>query len=251
MVTNALAFAALILELIIIVRGIRGRAVSSFPLFFSYVGYMFFGIAVTLAISWYWIDSYPYAYWIYYLISLLAEFAVLAEIADHAFRFFPAVRRLGHVLTVVPGILFGLVYVLPPLLVPGPRDVLVLEIVKRASVVKIGIIVVLVAGFRYFHLAVGRSVSGLLLGFSIYLATNVANFALAEEFGATLYEQVFRNLLPASFNMALMIWTVTLWRFEPVRSPAPGPAESGERGQQPVAVQLGKIDTALDRLFRR
>jgi hypothetical protein len=161
------------------------------------------------------------------------------------------VRRLGHVLTLGVGLLFGIFYVLPPLLRPQSPDVLMIDLVKRSSLVKAFIILILVAGFRYFRLPVGGNVSGLLLGFSIYVATNVANFGLLEQYGVVLYERVFTWVGPLSYLLCLTVWTVATWGLEPVRLPSSHYAETAEGTRLPVGAQLGKFETALDRLFRR
>src|SRR5580693_4346716 len=111
-----------LLEGLLIFRGAKGRSFSVFPLFYSYIAYCLCS-SFTLVLI-YQLDPplYPSAYWIFYLVSILVEFTVLAEISDQMFRPLPAIRNLGRALTLLISVILGVVYILPTIVgSPGRR----------------------------------------------------------------------------------------------------------------------------------
>lgn len=246
-----LSISCLVLELILLVRGKEGRFLSLFPFFYCYIAYMFSGSAVTLVIYRLYPQHYASAFWFHFLITLLAEFALLVEISDRVFDLFPAFRRLGRFLTLSICATFFLLYIFPPLTEPRSSSAAILDLMKRTSVTKALIIVVLLAVTRYYRVPLGRNISGMMLGFSLYLAVNVANFAVAETYGRALYARAFAIIGPLSYALCLLVWTFSLWRYEPVPRMHRELPETDERVSEPLAVQLGKLDTALTRLLRK
>ena len=116
-----ISFCALLLDGLLILRGVRGRLFKLFPLFYSYIIYAFCGTLAMYVIYWQYPLVYPSAFWIYYLVSILVEFTVLVEISDHIFLSFRAIRNLGRALTIVISVGLGLLYMLPAVLWSAAR----------------------------------------------------------------------------------------------------------------------------------
>ena len=169
-----ISFCAFLLEGLLILRGAVSGLFRLFPLFYSYIIYDFCGFVGMYLIYWRDPQVYPSAYWIYYLVSILVEFTVLVEISDQIFRPFPAIRNLGRALTIVISIALGLVYILPAILGSTHRRPALFDFALRASVTKAIILVVLFYVARHYGSELGRNVAGLMFGFSIYLAMNIA-----------------------------------------------------------------------------
>ena len=188
-----------------ILRGARTRLFRLFPLFYSYIIYIFAGSLGMYLI--YWLDprGYPPAYWIYYLLSILAEFTVLVEISDQIFRPFPAIRNLGRALTIAGSIVLGLIYILPAILSSAGRRPALFDFALRASVTKAIILVVLFQVARHYGAELGRNVSGLMIGFSIYLAMWAVTAGGAKVFGSTLFsDRLFGLWRP--YRQRCLIW---------------------------------------------
>jgi len=239
------------LEALLVVRAARGRFVSRFPLFYSYIGFVFLwsvtGVGVLLIFP----DGYATFYWFYYLMVVLAEFAVLVEISDHLFRSYSAIRLLGRTLAIgIPAVLV-IAYVLPALLQASKLDVALLEFGRRISVTKAVVAIVLLFVARHYRVPLGRNISGMLLGFAFYLAISIADFSAAREFGKSLYADVTRVLFPLSYTVCLLVWNVALWRYEPVLPINRKIFAKDEGSTESLSYQLGRFNTALTRLFRR
>ncbi len=246
-------FAALyVLCLILLARAVRGRFASKFPLFYGYILYLLLSGIITNAQYIWWPVAYRTGAWLRLLLSFIAEFAVIAEVSDHIFNPYPAIRRLGRFLVMTVSLAFFFLYILPPFLgLRSSSEAVIIDLAKRSSLAKAALIIILLAAIRYYRLPLGANISGLLLGFSVYLATGVANYALLERFGWPLYGLAFGYLGSLSFTLGLAVWTVAMWRYRPVLPAARRLPGTAEGFSDRLSDQLGKANTALVRLLGR
>lgn len=246
--TLFLGLLSLLLEGIIIWRARAGKFLSRFPLFYSYLMLVFMGSAGAYAARWLSPRYYEGSFWIFFMVTLVAEFAVLVEISDHIFNSYPAVRSLGRMLTGAISIGFFVFYIVPALAVPGSPGGHVAELVKRSSVTKAVIIVCLLAVARSFDLPMNTNTSGMMVGLGLYLSSNIVNFELAARLNRAQYGSTFAIVGPVSYTLCLLVWTVALWRYEPAvifsREARPGDATL-------VPDLLGRFNNSLSRLLRK
>lgn len=225
--------------------------ISQFPLFYSYLVYVFVGSSVAILIYWSRPSLYPTCYWLYFLVCLLAEFAVLIEISDHMFARFPAIRRLGRILAISIATASFLVYIIPSLFKAKSSSSALLDFSMRTSLAKGMIIIALLVAARSYRLPLGRNVAGLLLGFGLYVGVNIANYAAAQGFGRTLYAGVLSVMYPLAYTLCLFVWTVAMWRFQPVQQPSLRTSEPSARAGDELADQLGRLNNSLGKLLRK
>ena len=126
-----------------------------------------------------------------------------------------------------------------------------LDLVKRSSLTKAFLIIVLLGAARLYRLPLGKNVSGMMLGFATYLAINIANIVLAERYGSAGYAGIFGLVGPVSFILALAIWNVALWQYEPVSPEGRGLERSAGNMAEPVSNRLERYDSELTRFFRK
>jgi hypothetical protein len=247
---DAALFVQFVFGFTILVRMIQQGCVSRFPFFHSYLVYFLATGVVDVCVFAWAPQQYPTFFWIKFFTLVIAEFALLLEIGDHIFRPYAAIRKLGRLITAGITFLFSIVYILPPLIEARPTSIAILDLVKRSALTKGVIIVALLGMARFYRVRLGRNVAGLVLGFAAYMAINTANFALAESYGRELYGPIFSTVGPLSQTLCVLIWTMALWRFEPVFQPAREIA-TDRVVSEPLPDRLGKFNTALTRLFRK
>lgn len=223
------------------------HVIGRFPLFYSYIGYGLCGSVVMYLIYWFRHDSYPYAFWLYFLLSIVVEFAVLVEISDHLFEPFPAIRQLGRALTIIISFGFGLVYILPAILYSHGRHSALLGFALRASLTKAVILAALLLAAHHYGLKLGRNVAGLILGFSIYLGVNIANFA-ADQFFYHLYDGVLWVMTPLAYTLCLTVWLVALWDFAPAPTESTMSPGSG-RDSEALTFELARFNNELSKFL--
>jgi hypothetical protein len=231
-------------------RAISSKSLKQFPLFFSYVTYVFCGSILLYGVHWLDPLAYPPLYWLYFLVSILVEFSVLVEISDHIFKNLPALRHLGRAITIVISAVLALFYILPVILWSLDRPPALLGFALRASVTKVIVLAVLFLVARHYRLELGKNVAGLMLGFSIYLGVNVANLAASVAYGFTLYNKVLWIMSPMAFTLCLLVWTIALWNLVPepngsIVSPV------GGRDSKVMALELARFNNVLSKLIEK
>ncbi len=231
-------------------RGAFTRIFKIFPLFYSYISYAFLAASVIYAI--YLLDRRLYyrAFWINYLINALAEFAVLVEISDHIFKPFIMIRNLGRTLTVLISVTLGLLYVLPTILGSSGRSGALSDFALRTSVTKAIILVVLFYMARHFDTQWGRYAGGLMVGFSIYIALNVAVMAMSGVLSLPLFKPVFWVMTPLASAFCVLVWTVSLWNPVPIANLQAVSVTPGNDARA-VALELTRFDSALSKILRK
>ncbi len=221
-----------------------------FPLFYSYLIYCLGWSAGMYLIAWLDPKAYPSVYWICYLVSILVEFTVLVEISDHIFQPFPAIRNLGRALTVLISAGLGLLYILPAILGSTGRSHALLDFALRASVTKAIILAILFSVSRHYGSQLGRNVGGLMLGFSICVAMNVALMACAQAFGSALFARILWFMEPLAFVLCALVWTISLWNLAPMPSLNRASTASG-RDSESVALELNRFNSELSRFLHK
>jgi hypothetical protein len=246
----AISLCGFLLEGVLILRGAGSRVFRVFPLFYSYIIYCFCGFLGMYLI--YWLDPqiYPTAYWIGYLVSILAEFMILVEISDQIFRPFPAIRNLGRALTVLISAALGLLYILPTILRSASRSLALPDFALRASVTKAIILAVLFYVARHYGSQLGRNVGGLMLGFSIYMAINVAMMASAKAFGSALSAHILWVMAPLASALCLLVWTISLWELAPMPRLSTI-STATESHSEIVALELTRFNSELSKLLHK
>ncbi len=239
------------LEATILVRAARSRLFIRFPFFCSYMAYVLCGALFCTVIFYVQPERYATVFWFHLLLMTLAEFAVLLELTEEVFRRYPVVRRMGRFIVVGICLSFFALSIVPSILEHRPSDLKFLDLMKLSSLAK-GVAIAALLGFaRKYHLALGRPVAGIVLGFAVYFAVSIANYAAAGEFGRSLYAQVLWRLAPLSYAVSLLIWTVSLWHY---KAPATHPRveyETPGGPSLPVREQLRRFNASLTRVLRR
>ena len=247
----AIALLGYILGGVLLFRAARGEFLSRFVLFYSYVVYVLCGSAMANVVSWLRPEYYASAFWYYFLVALLAEFAVVVEISDHLFEPYPAIQRLGRLLAVFICSTLFLFYVFPSFTHAHSSSLALFDFIKRTTITKALIILAVLAAARYYRLSLGKNISGMMAGFSIYLGVTIANVSLAEVYGRAVYGRTFGVVGPLSTTLCLLVWTASLWRYEPIMLIHRRVHDGNEENPEPLDRQLGRFNTALTRLLRR
>jgi hypothetical protein len=243
------SFGALLLVTLLILRGVGCRHAKLFPLFYSYLIYLFCSTVAGYVVYWTRPSYHASVYWFSYVLSIVVEFAVLAEISDHIFQPFPAIRNLGRALMIAISLGFGAAYILPTILRSHGMQMALLDFALRASLTKAVILVALFYAAHHFGLRLGRNVAGLMLGFSIYLGVNIANFACVENFG-NLYASILWVMSPIAYTLCLLVWTGALWEFAPMPGARPVPAAT-EGNSEKLVLELARFNNAVSRFLNK
>jgi len=230
-----------------LLRGVARKSLRQFPLFYSYILYVFCGSIFMYGVYWLNQPGYPSFYWFYFLISILVEFSVLVEISDHIFKNLPALRHLGRLITIVISTVLALAYILPVIHHSTDRLPVLLGFALRASVTKVIVLAALFLAARHYGLELGKHVAGLMLGFSIYLGVNVPNLAASMAYDPAVYVRFLWIVSPIAFTLCLLVWTIALWDFVP--SPSRSIVSPGD--SQAMALELARFNNELSKFLEK
>ena len=242
----SISLCAFALEVGLVLRGAQIKVFRSFPLFYSYITYATCATVALYII--YFLDRpiYRSLFWINYLINDLAEFAVLVEISDHVFKPLVAIRSLGRALTIALTTGFGLLYILPTILWARGSTAALADFTLRVSLTKAIILAALFFAAWNYSFPLSRNVAGLMLGFAIYVAMNVAMMASAKAFSSSLVAGMLWVLSPLGSALCMLVWTTSLWELAPI----PRRQASG-RDAETVALELTRFNSDLSRFLHK
>ncbi len=214
LLTQTLWVGSFLLELALLWRGKKAGLLSQLPFFYSYIGYTLLWSFVTLPIFWFRSDLYSSAYWLFYLVNVVAEFAILVEISDHVFAPFAALRYLGRVIATLISLALSVGFIIPALARHLPSGATIINFCLWASLTKTLVVLAVIVAARYYRLRLSRSAAALVTGFGLYLSIYATNFAAAAVYGKVLYAAIFRFIMPSGWLVCLLTWTVALWKLE-------------------------------------
>jgi hypothetical protein len=139
---------------------------------------------------------------------------------------------------------------LPAILGPVSRSVALLNFSVRASIAKAAILIVLFYVARHFGSELGRNLSGLMLGFSVYLGVSIANLGIAKASSQAIYGKWFWSITPLASFLCILVWTVALWEFAPVADKR-GTLTPDGRDSEAVALELARFNDELSKFLHK
>lgn len=221
LLTQSFWAGAFLLELALLWRAKATGSFSRLPLFNLYIAYTCLQSLVGFLIFWLRPALYPSAFWLLYLVELLAEFAVIPVITDRVFGPYPAIRYVGRVIAGFITVGFTVFLAFPALTHPLSSSLATIKFALWASLTKIVMIAAVIVVARYYRVPFDRSAVGLVTGFALYLGLHATILATGQAFGRQLSRWGFQFIVPSGWVVCLLTWTVTLWNPEPVTEEAP------------------------------
>src|SRR6266850_6250271 len=244
--TNLIWWSAIALETVVLCRGVKAALLRKYPLFYAY-------IACVLLIELLRFSCYEFApnfyqafYWHTELVTIVTSYAIVFEIFRRSLRHNPAVTRLAQTLLLVVFVLTG-TYVASDLLHGGfvslPR--VTAELGRDLRYVEGALLLVMLWLFGRYRILLGRTLLGLIGGYSFWVGLNVVNLALWFLPGNG-FSVFLRRLLPITYVGTLTIWCLALW------SSQPEPAQSAENAiERDYELLAAKTRAALARTSER
>lgn len=203
----ALVFGVTFLQLCLLAILAVQRFYRNFPAFTVYIGFSiastFAGLAARNSPA-----QYRHIYWTSEAFYVLLAFLVLLEVFKSVFRNFYRLRWFRLIFPSV-GVLMICIAIArslanPPAQVNRAYAVLIfLELAVRF--LQIGLFFLFFALVRFFHMHWRRHEFGIVLGFAISAAGNLAAFLLRSEFG-TKMNYFVRMTPPIAYTLAVVVW---------------------------------------------
>jgi hypothetical protein len=214
-------YAGILLNLLILCRGVATRLYLRFPIFYTYSAVVFVSAVWGLLAHRLGPRPYWYTFWTWQIISIVLGYGVVLEITHLAFKNYPGAEKFARYWGFLAfGVIFlgaGIAAKLDK--IPAVQNHLDgferdLRIVQAVFLFIVAVVVL------HYGIELGKNLSGLAIGFGIYIAAAIVNMALSVKFGDR-YLAVFTEAQSVAYLVTLGVWTVALWSPAKVKSTPP------------------------------
>lgn len=216
MLTLIIWLGGILVEFLILFRGVRTRTVKKFPFFYAYVvsvlcADLFLYILYTIKPS-----AYPVWSVRAELINLVFGYSIVLEIFRHVLARYPGAERFARVagLCVFALILcFAVIYPAATSGSPGPslkKLTIEIDFLTVQAIFLFGILGII----YYYGLDVGRNIRGMIIGYGIWLGASIITLALRSYIGSS-FNAAWIFAQPFSYLISLILWLKALWNDAP------------------------------------
>lgn len=222
MLSLLLWLTGLLFEFLLLVRCVQNRTLTKYLFFYTYIFCVFVvsaGLYVGHSISPGFYDAW---YWPTQFVTLGIGFGVVLEIVRQALPAYPGAERIARLAScavlvatfcyVEWHVASRVHWTTANATVELERDLRVIEALVLATVLAI---------VFYYRIELGKNVTGMILGFGVYIGVSLTTLALRAFVGSP-FNTAWGLLQSASFVFATAVWTVALWTDSPNPKPPAG-----------------------------
>ena len=250
MLTLALWWTGLALELLILVRAAWNGVLRQYPFFGAYLFCVWLGSLSSYLVYRKWPAHYAGWFWTFEFAGVLAGYCVMLEIFEKGLGAYPGPRKIsrnGALVVFCAIVAFTwLQWVVERHTSSFLTDIEVERNLRTAEAVLLAGFLVLV---WHYGIPLTRNLKGIALGYGAYVAIDVMAQAARSRLGLP-FHALFSWIRAFSYLGALVAWTVALWAYSPVSMPAPPQvappdygslAEETRRSLEAARAQLEKV----------
>jgi len=215
MLTLIVWWTGIFLETIILAQAIRGKSFGKYPLFYTYIATVL-GADVVLYIALRMLPLwYRMAYWNAQIITLAVGCGVILEIIRQVLSPHPGPARFAkRAAAIVFGAIFAVFFLHSVFMrewMPAENSADLERDLRMAQALALFVVVFLIF---YYRIAIGRNMKGMIVGFGLYVAVSLISLTL-RLFVGIQFSPAWKVIQTTSYLMALFIWVVALWSYEP------------------------------------
>ncbi len=210
MLMMAIWWLAILLEALLLVRGLQEKLVRQFPIFYSYILFVLIGEFLRFA-SYRWYPShYLQVYWATQFPILVIGSAVVFEVYRVGLRPYPGTARMARYLLLI---VFGAIFAKALANSCGSSFFLLaetsLELERDLRIAQALAILALVSVFLWHAIPFGRNLKGILFGYGFFIAERVAQLSSLRYYWDV--KHLWPYIEPVSYLLALCFWAGALW----------------------------------------
>jgi len=250
--TQIVWLGGLLIEGVILVRSVLGRSLAKYPFFFLYIASVFassmalYVIAVAR-------PPMPGLYWPKQYVTLFLGCGVIFEISRYVFAQRVTLDRVAlWTMLVTFGAIFLSVAIQAFFLPHWNVTTNTADLERDLRIAQAIALMTILFLSRYYGIAIGKNIKGMILGFGIYVGASILSLTLRLFVGAR-FEPAFAVIQSTAYLVALWVWMVALWSYEEEPTEKPPSISGGEYQLLAGRTQemLGSINDHLDRTVPR
>jgi hypothetical protein len=211
MVDRLVWWACISLEVLLLIRAMRGRSLQTFPLFYCYILLVLTIDLISTPVYICYPSAYPLFYWTTELFLAAISYGVLVEIYNQSLKNYPGVGRFFRIFLLVMFFVAAIKVSAASLTsVPVSFGHAVAELERSLRQLQAVLLCCLLGLFVYYKIAVGKNLRGLIIGYSLVVSTEVIMLAFAF-YPAAGFDPLMRKIEPMLYAISLFIWLSALW----------------------------------------
>jgi hypothetical protein len=215
MLTMTIWWLAISLEALLLIRGLQEKLVRQFPIFYSYILFVFVEEFLRFIVYRWFSSRYSEVYWTTQFLGLVIGSAVIFEIYRVGLRSFPGTARMARYLLLI---VFGAVFAKA---LANPSGGLFWWFAKRSVMLERNLRIVqglailsLVSLFLWYAIPFGKNLKGILFGYSLFIAMSIVQLTLSYTWADI--QLFWPYVQPVSYLLVLGLWASALWSAQSV-----------------------------------
>ena len=218
---------------VLLYRGVRRRLAHEYPVFYGYAAYVLCSSLVLFRLSLSSPRAYAAGYWVSELVAVLFGVGVTWEIYGAILAGYPGHAPRGPISHRLAGSRPYCEVRGQPLgpavagLVPGASEMernlrfaTALELKRNLRFAQAALLLAILSLLVYYRAPLGRNVASLLYGYTLFIATAIANLTLRSALGSW-FQPWWTVLQPLAYIVTLGVWCAGMWSHE--ANPLPSP----------------------------
>jgi hypothetical protein len=226
MLSLVLWLAGMVFEFLLLVRSVQTKTVTKYIYFYAYI-FCVFAVSTVLYIERSKPNFYDAWYWPTQFATLAVGFGVVLEVVRQALDAYPGAKRFAwRASCAVFAVTFCCVEWRVARRTEWTTLAATVELERDLRVVEALVLATVLAIVFYYRIELGKNVTGMILGFGVYVSVSLTTLAL-RSFVGPRFDMAWGLLQSASFVFGTAVWTVALWSY----SPNPKPPTTGRGGR--------------------
>jgi hypothetical protein len=242
----------IVLEGLLLVRGARANLFQKFPLFYCYISWVLTKDLLSIPIYTHIPSLYPSFYWVMAFLLAAMSYGILMEIYNQSLKNYPGVAKFFRIFLLIMFVVIAAKVSMGSLdnaHVSFGRVVADLE--RNLRQLQAVLLCWLLFIFLYYKIVVGKNLRGLVLGYSLLIATDLIALTFISH-PATGFAALMREAVPVFYALSLAVWLSALWASRPdaVTDVPCGIEEDYERLSEETRIMLIRARAHIARVAR-
>jgi len=238
MLGQAIWWSGIALEALLLIRGLRGKLLARYPVFYVYIVFVWLQSLLRFSIYHSRPELYSSVYWITEWLGVLFGCGVVFEIYRVGLAAYPGTARMARNL-----LAFVFVMALTKGLVETWNNphwwsaATTMDLERALRTVQSLAIIALVVLSLFYSIPFGRNLRGILLGYGLFVGISVIQLTLVTDREGRFY-RFWTHVSPGSYFVVLGLWAVHLWSYAP--NPEPNRVVRLEEQYQRIAATTSR-----------
>jgi len=212
----------IVIEVAILARGLTQKMAPQYPFFFAYLSCVFLSSASGLVVERLRPGWYAHWYWGWEFVCVIAGYSVVLEIIEKGLapHLAGAKKLFRNLAMLVFSAIVGYMVIQWMWVrhASAWRTSAYVEMNLRTA--EAFLLAAIIAAIGYYGISVGKNLKGIIVGYTWCVAIIVIVDSVQSHLGKS-FQDLFSSLRSTSYLIALLIWVIALWSYQPVPFVAP------------------------------